>query len=245
MDKKGISGSTLKIIAMAAMLIDHTAAVLLARLLLQGQLTENYSGVFHIYQLMRQIGRIAFPIFCFLLTEGFYYTKSRKKYAFRLGVFALISEVPFDLAFNGKMWDMGYQNVYFTLFIGVLTMFAFQTVKEKENWSASVKTIGYLVCMLGGMAAAMLLRCDYSYVGILCIMVMYLFRKNKNMQIAAGALSFAWFEPAALAAFVPIYFYNGKRGLPLKYVFYGFYPLHLLFLFGIAYWMGYGGVKVA
>lgn len=136
--KKGISGSTVKIIAVTAMLIDHVAAALLTRMITTGGYyramvnAESYRNwmaengwLFSLNAIMRSIGRLGFPIFCFLLVEGFQKTRSVKKYAFRLGLFALISEIPFDLAFNGRVWYPGYQNVYFTLLIGILALWAF------------------------------------------------------------------------------------------------------------------------
>lgn len=134
--KKGIPGSTIKIIAVAAMLIDHVAAALLTRMLIQkGAWALRYMGeearnawmaenglLYYGTEVMRIIGRLGFPIFCFLLVEGFQKTRNRHKYAFRLGLFALISEIPFDLAFCGKVLEFHYQNVYFTLLIGMLFM---------------------------------------------------------------------------------------------------------------------------
>lgn len=134
--KKGISGSTIKIIAIIAMLIDHVAAALLTRMLIQkgalglrfmGERTRNAwmaenGRLFYGMEAMRAIGRLGFPIFCFLLVEGFQKTRNRHKYAFRLGLFALISEIPFDLAFSGEVLEFDYQNVYFTLLIGMLFM---------------------------------------------------------------------------------------------------------------------------
>ena len=109
MPQKGLSGSTLKLIAIITMLIDHIGAAVIARLLIAGQGSEM---LYKIYYAMRAVGRVAFPIFCFLLVEGFFYTGSRKKYALRLFGFALLSEIPFDLAFSGKILEFGYQNVF-------------------------------------------------------------------------------------------------------------------------------------
>ena len=135
-EKKGISGSTIKIVAIVAMLIDHIAAVVLTRQIMaegyadaimggQSSLTswmaENGS-LFMINTVMRAIGRLGFPIFCFLLVEGFGRSRNIRKYALRLGLFALISEIPFDLALTGRGWDTGYQNVYFTLLLGLLAL---------------------------------------------------------------------------------------------------------------------------
>ena len=103
--QQGISGYWLKLIAVISMLIDHTSAVIL----------EQIPGLEAPAFFMRIIGRAAFPIYCFLLVEGFYHTRSRAKYAGRLFLFALISEVPFDLAFSRRMWDFSSNNVFFTL----------------------------------------------------------------------------------------------------------------------------------
>ena len=110
MNKKGLTGSTLKIIAMIAMLIDHIGAAVLVRVIRSTGDMSLYEG----YTILRKIGRIAFPIFCFLLVEGFIHSSDKKKYALRLGIFALLSEVPFDLAFQSKVVGFEYQNVFFT-----------------------------------------------------------------------------------------------------------------------------------
>ena len=139
-EKRGISGSTLKLIAIITMLIDHTAATILDRTLIARGL-GNLSGdvqatqdflvqngtLYGIDMARRLIGRLAFPIFCFLLIEGFLHTRNVWKYAIRLGVFALISEIPFDLAFHAKFFYFQYQNVFFTLLIGVLVMIGFKS----------------------------------------------------------------------------------------------------------------------
>ncbi|MCM1188166.1 MAG: conjugal transfer protein TraX [bacterium] len=141
--KGGLSGSTVKIIAVAAMLIDHIAAAVLMRMLIvRGMyslpndgnqvlrwLLQN-AGLYYGMQAMRTVGRLGFPIFCFLLVEGFQKTRNLKKYIFRLGLFALISEIPFDLAFSGCVLEGGYQNVYFTLFLGILALAAFDFIAK-------------------------------------------------------------------------------------------------------------------
>lgn len=251
--RRGISGSTLKIIAIIAMLIDHTGGVILERMLLNAGMgaviqsgdanaivqfyTEN-AGIYILYMVMRQlIGRIGFPIFCFLLVEGFLHTKNVIKYAVRLGIFALISEVPFDLAFAGRPFYFGYQNVFFTLLIGLLVMIAYQAVAEKLKAHAAVKAVLYIVAFAAGAALATFMKTDYYGIGVMCIMALYIFRKNRVHQIIAGCVAFLW-EITAPLAFIPIGFYNGKRGLGMKYVFYVFYPLHLFILYLIAYFCG-------
>ena len=265
-NKKGISGSTLKMIAIVTMLIDHIGAAVLARLLMVnglGELDQTNTdaimqwlsangALYGTYTVMRMIGRVAFPIFCFLLVEGFLHTHDVKKYAMRLGLFALLSEIPFDLAFSSKILEFNYQNVFFTLFIGLLTMIAYRAVEEKEEWGQAWKVILYILIVAAGMALAYFLKTDYG-IGyrwefkknvnvrlVFCIMVLYIFRKKKMWQLIAGCASFIW-ETPALFGFIPIAFYNGTRGWKMKYFFYIFYPAHLLILYLLCYFMGISG----
>lgn len=257
--KKGLSGSTLKLIAVITMLIDHIGAAILGRYLmatgymeiaLSGEISsmiawlQEYSTLYWSYTAMRMIGRIAFPIFCFLLIEGFQKTHDRKKYALRLFIFALVSELPFDLAFKARIFDMTYQNVFFTLFFGFLALLAYDKISQK-SWlekplgDKAVRPLLSAAALAVCAAAAELLRADYGALGVLMITVLYVFRTKKPAMIAAGCVAFAW-ELTAPLAFIPIGFYNGKRGLKLKYMFYLFYPLHLLILYGIAACLGMG-----
>lgn len=262
-EKKGITGSTIKMIAIVSMLIDHIGAGILGRFIMtSGYLSVASSGdlnavmqwmmengvLFYTYSAMRMIGRLGFPIFCFLLVEGFQRTHDVKKYALRLGLFALISEIPFDLCFNGKVLEFGYQNVFFTLFLGLLTMIAFDWIARKE-WAAgkglnqAVKVIFSLAALAVGAGVAHFLKTDYAATGVLCIMVLYVFRKKKPLQIAAGCVAFLW-EVTAPLAFIPIGFYNGKRGLKMKYFFYAFYPVHLFLIWLVSLLLGLGWVSV-
>lgn len=139
-----LSGSTIKIIAVTAMLIDHAAASVLIRYLINGIQTaqaagtalawqQEHASLYSAYYLMRDIGRLGFPIFCFLLAEGFQRTRNVGKYALRLGIFALISELPFNLAICGQVSNLGYQNVYFTLLLGLLALWAFSFFEKAES----------------------------------------------------------------------------------------------------------------
>ncbi len=236
----GISGSSLKVIAVAAMLIDHIAAVVLARYLISGRgmLSAEW---YELYRVMRNIGRIAFPIYCFLLVEGFTHTRDQRKYALRLFLFALLSEIPFDLAFQSKVIETGYQNVFFTLFLGLLTIMAMAEAEKRIDGKLPRGLVD-AVLIVAGMLAAYALQTDYSYYGVMCIAALYLFRGNRLLQILAGCLAFFWWELPAVAAFVPIYFYNGKRGSNIKYFFYVFYPAHLMILYVICVLLGIDGV---
>ncbi len=149
----------MKIIAMVCMLIDHTAAVLFDRILISRGLlnavnasdggasflsTGNTAVIYYADMIMRAIGRISFPIFCFLLIEGFMHTHDVKKYALNLGIFALVSEIPFDLAFAGKPFYLNYQNVFFTLFIGLVMMIFLQKIDSKAQKDAGAWQRGEL-----------------------------------------------------------------------------------------------------
>lgn len=238
MQTRGLSGSTLKLIAIITMLIDHIGAAVIARVLLSGNWSPE---MYEVYSSMRVIGRVAFPIFCFLLIEGFEHTRDRKKYALRLLAFAVISEIPFNLAFKSEVLEFGYQNVFFTLFIGLVTIMAIHVVEEKQEWHPCLRIAVAIVIGFAGMMVAYLLRTDYDAKGVMCILALYLFRKMRGLQILAGCIAFGSFELPALVAFIPIAFYNGKRGWNIKYFFYLFYPLHLVLLYLICWGMGIAG----
>lgn len=221
----GITGSTLKIIAIALMFIDHVGAVVVEQGILKmpavtsdPRLWEQIRGM---DQILRAIGRPAFPIFCFLLVEGFLHTRSQGKYTLRLFLFALVSEIPFDLAIYGRLWYPEKQNVFFTLLIGLLVMIACARY-QKHVW---LQTLFLALGLLGGH----FLGTDYGYKGVFLIEVLYLLRYDRRIQALGGALAICW-ELTAPLAFIPIWFYNGLRGISLKYFFYWFYPVHLLLL---------------
>ena len=222
-----LSGSSLKIIAIITMLIDHIGAALIEQLLIRGFFTDvkSYGFYFDLDMKLRMIGRIAFPIFCFLLVEGFLHTKNKKNYSLRLFLFALFSEIPFDLAFRNQLFAWDYQNVFFTLLVGFLVMWAWERYHGKLYLQIPL-------LIFGGYAASYVLHSDYGYKGIALIFILYLFHKNRFLFSLVGALSLLW-EAPAIFAFIPINLYNGKRGLSMKYFFYFFYPLHLLCLYGI------------
>lgn len=249
----GIPGSTLKIIALATMLIDHIGAVLLEgkmtelRMMQQGQAMEQellqlYERLYDVDLVLRAIGRLGFPIFCFLLVEGFVHTRSRLKYGRNLLIFALVSEIPFDLAFTRAMdgaellWGVVYpyyQNVFFTLFIGLLCMCAYEFIGTHVE-SRLAKWGGNIAVLCAGMLVAELLHTDYSNIGVLAISMMYLFRRDRVRSMLAGCITLTLhysFEAFCFLTLLPVKAYNGKRGLSMKYFFYAFYPVHLFLLY--------------
>lgn len=231
---KGLTGSTLKWIAIITMIIDHVAATILVREILCHGWREE---VYFVYEVMRTIGRVAFPIFCFLLVEGFTYTKNIYRYIARMLLFVFVAELPFDLAFSATVAAWQHQSVILTLLIGLLTMLLCQKWEELWKGDEIIRWLGILLCVTIGMALAYVLKTDYAHKGVLSIMAFYCFRKEKVLKLVAGALTFCW-EPWALLAFPLLWMYNGQRGMKMKYFFYIFYPAHLLLLYLIAVILG-------
>lgn len=227
--RRGLSGTALKGIACVTMLIDHIGASCLENGFLSAPAAP--AGLAALDLVLRLIGRLAFPIFCFLLVEGFVHTHDVKKYIGRLLLFGLVSEVPFDLAFFRTPFDPSAQNVYWTLALGVLAMAGLKRF-EKENglpgWQGLV--------WAGGCAAlALAASTDYNAIGVLIICALYLTRADRKRQCIVGAVLFM-FELTAPLAFVLVWFYNGQRGAcsPLqKKAFYWFYPVHIALLAGV------------
>lgn len=233
---KGISGSTLKLIALFTMLIDHVGAVVLEKGYLP-YLYDTYgvnSAIVNQWEtintLMRCVGRMAFPIFCFLLVEGYAHTRNVKKYLGRLLLFAFVSELPFNYALEQMWFDARYQNVFFTLFLGLAAVASYDAVCKKSGKDSYLATL--LVVFFFG-AIAVVLRTDYNFTGVCLIFFFYLFRESefqRNLYCAIMMLGAGMIEIAGYVAFVPMHFYNGKRGMRLKYIFYLFYPVHFLVL---------------
>ena len=199
----------LKWIAILTMAVDHVGAVLFP-----GQLIFRY------------IGRISFPIFCFLLTEGFFHTRNIEKYMIRLGIIALISEIPYDLAFRNVLLETEHQNVFFTLFLGVLLMYILE--KSGEIWIKATWII-----LFSWIAAT--IRSDYGYKAIILICIYYFLRNNLSAKTILGAgWNIFWgntIQYYGVLATIPICLYNGEKGKSMKYFFYAFYPVHLLILY--------------
>lgn len=221
----GVTGSTLKLFAIITMLIDHTGAAVVGTIISLGNLRtanyELYRTLSTLYSLMRGLGRLAFPVFCFLLVEGFFHTRSVRKYCERLFLFALISEFPFDFALKPTAIYWNKQNVYFTLLLSLICLWMLEELRAKP----ALQLLAVASCML--LADA--LKTDYNYKGVFLVAILYLFHDYRSYQCAAGAASIAW-ENYAPLSFLLCYLYNGKRGLKLRYFFYVFYPGHLMLL---------------
>lgn len=228
--RPALSGSSLKMIALVTMFIDHFGAVFVQRIMNMAEFEQEFWS--SLYLPLRYIGRLAFPIFCFLLVEGFLHTSNRKKYLSRMLLFALISEIPFNLGITGKWIDLDFQNVFWELSMGILAMMCLE-IQEKKHWNYITQVILRLLIIFVFATGAEIFNLDYGLNGIISIVALYVFRQNRMMQLLIGALSFYW-EPVAPLAFLAVAFYNGKRGRNIKYAFYAFYPAHLLILYIIA-----------
>lgn len=237
-----LDSDTLKIIAIATMLIDHIGASLLETVLYSGK--AGLPGYWYeADRVLRSMGRAAFPIFAFLLVEGFFYTHSRKKYLERLLLFAVLSEIPFNLAFHGFLFYPGAQNVFWTLAMGFAViwgaagMYKWSKTGRKFTEKSGMAALFAVTAVLAGCFAAVLLRTDYDGYGVLLIALFYFGKQAKIPRLficTAGYLLFLW-EPWSLIGFLLILFYNGekkKRGKGFQYFFYLFYPVHLS-IFGL------------
>ena len=225
MNYKIVSGSTLKMIAIISMAIDHIAHFLLRNSdWFIMPLFTFHSFKFSWYLLFRAIGRLSFPIFAFLVVEGFLHTSDRWKYGKNLFIFALLSEIPWALLHNG--FHLIGHNVMFTLllgFLGLCTIDYYQTDRKKMG-----------IILLSMLCFAYIFRSDYNGLGFTFIILLYVLRHNRIIQFLIGS-SILPMKLMASLSFIPINMYNGKRGFIkgniAKYLFYAFYPLHLLSLY--------------
>ena len=232
-----ISAALLHIIAMALMLMDHLWATLLPA---QDWLTCA--------------GRLAFPIFAFMTVEGYFHTRSFKKYILRLLLFAVLSEIPFDLMYGGTWFYPVHQNVIWTLLMGLLGIRLMEAVRKKQKiW---VYLLVSVIVAVAGALLGTLCMVDYYGAGILTIFIFYFFRERKWWCLLGQVAALYWVnvemlgglmypvhlfgmefeicqQGLALLALIPIWLYHGRQGYhskPFQYICYAFYPVHMLIL---------------
>lgn len=225
--EKGLSQEGLKILACVTMLVDHAA------LLFGGS------------PWLRVIGRLAFPIYCFLLTEGIRHTRDKRRYLSRLLFAAIVSEPVYDLVLYPGVGIWQHQNVLWTLALGCAMLWCMTMIR---------KPIGKLAVMLLFALAAQLMRASYGSSGIYMIALFALCRETPEGKwaLAVGLLAVNWLMGSfavpvfgldipvqlfAELALIPIFLYSGEKRCRSKIVswgFYLFYPVHLLALWGIA-----------
>jgi len=219
--ERGISADKLKWIAVITMFIDHVGAAVL-EYIPQIELPAVNTA----YYIMRYIGRLAFPIYCFLLVEGYHHTRNQMRYLRDLLIFAVISEIPFEICFMSEVGN-GFHNVYWTLSIGMAVMMALDYAKTKYTNATWMN----LLIMVVGAYAAETLGCDYGAIGVLLIFILFQTRDDRAKQSIFGGIAMLY-EVTGPIAFVLTYFYNGKRKIKkYKYAFYAFYPVHLIILY--------------
>ena len=243
-DKLQISSFSLHILAMAFMLCDHLWATVVS-----GNMWLNF------------VGRLAFPIFAFMISEGYFYTHNFKKYMQRMFIFALISEIPFNLMNSGSLIDPFHQNVMWTFIISLFCINSLDKIKKSKK-KMLVKLLKAFGIVLLGVIIGTVGMVDYFGAGVLTVIVFYLFHGRKwynllgqafglyfinfvmlqNMDIPFHLFGHEFFFPTqgfAIFALIPIWLYRGKQGPHnklIKYMFYAFYPAHILILSLIALW---------
>lgn len=241
MKRRGLSQETLKLIASGTMFIDHLGATLVLTAFYAALHSKNYAlldTLDPLYYAMRLIGRIAFPIYCFQLVEGFHHTRDLKKYVGRLALGVVLAEIPFDLALNDAWFDWSSNSVLITLLLGCLMMAGMETLKGPSKLLAIPPFYGL----------AEFLETDYAGHGILLIAMLALTRglPYEKLWRTIGFTALLWFgatitlgavtvpmEIFGLIALVPIFLYDGSKLTHSKAVqwgFYLFYPVHLLVL---------------
>lgn len=214
---KIIDGTTLKIIAMICMLFDH--------------LGDN---IFLSQTWMRIIGRIALPLFAFCISEGYIHTKDKKRYLKRLLLFSIISEIPFNLLLNGTIIYLEHQNVILTFSIAVLSLIIFDKITTNKKKISYV--YGTFIVLLFAVIS-LLLKTDYNLFAVLLVFIYYVFNsKGNNIRNIIGTVYQLLLRNVGIYIFgalscIPIFLYNGKKGKGIKWLFYIFYPGHMLIIY--------------
>lgn len=219
-----LDGTTLKLIALVSMVIDHVGDIFFPSLMW-----------------MRAIGRIAMPVFSFCVAEGYIHTRDRQSYLLRMGVFALISEIPFDLAHSGRL-DLSQQNIMFTFFLALCSLMLFDYLTERyEGVQGLVMGIVAVAVIAVG---SIFLAVDYNFSAIGLVFIFYLLRdQDAFIRDGSGAAFLVLVRNVgiyrwSILGILPIALYNGKKGRGLKLLFYVFYPAHLMALFFIKLLVG-------
>lgn len=235
-----ISAAALHIIAMTLMLMDHLWATLLPA-----------------KEWLTCAGRVAFPIFAFMAVEGYFHTRNFKKYMLRMLLFAVLSEVPFDLMYGGTWFYPVHQNVLWTFLFGLLGIHLMEQVRKKGKiWADLLVSV---IVVTAGLILGTPCMVDYYGVGVVTVFVFYFFHGRKwwcflgqlialywlNVEVLGGlmypvqllGMEFELCQQGlALLALIPIWLYRGRQGYhskPFQYICYAFYPVHMLLLVAV------------
>lgn len=207
--QKNITSFDLRVIAIITMIIDHIGTVF-------------FPGV----AIYKMIGRISFPIFAFLIVEGSVHSSNIKAYMNRLLCFALISEIPFNLAFYRRFIFVGSTNVLFTLYAGLLIIDLIKRYHEENMVWIKMLLIILGIQLIGG---------DYLIYGILTVIIFYTYRGQFYKICIALALLFTilmgGLQTYGLLSLAILYFYNGREGRKFGRAFYLVYPVHLILIY--------------
>lgn len=215
----------IKIIACVTMVLDHIKYAIPET---EGILTNYF-------------GRLAFPLYAFLLTEGYVHTKDLKKYYYRMIIFAIISQIPFML-FRTLVGEWKMLNIMFTLLLGLIAITVYD--KEKRKY-ISIPIIILLIWM------GKILKVDYGWYGVTTVILLYLLKNNKSFIPFSYLLLLIFYYYSRIKSFnfgteIILYIlfswsstfimmiYNGKEGKKLKYFYYIFYPLHMIIIYLIS-----------
>lgn len=206
----------LKILALVTMIIDHIGAIFYPDLIF-----------------LRIIGRVAFVLYAFMLVEGVYHTNNIHKYIKKIFIWALLSEVPFDIAFYGKPFYFGHQNIYFTLLISILGIYFLQRIKY---------FFYSIIVVMVVIGVSYFLNFDYSWYGTTMIMAFYLLRKMCTFKFifietisTIATFNILGVQIFAFLGFIPILIYNGQQGKKNGSIYYSYYAIHLLIFALIKY----------
>ena len=205
-----LSANALKILACAAMFADHAVK------------GWNVGGMTRTL-LSNVLGRIAFPIYCFFLVEGFFHTKDRRKYLLRLVVFAFISEVPFDLVSARTMVNWNHQNTLWSLSLGLVLFLCLSYVESFRDMRNGLSWCLRLLLVAGFAVAAHYLHVDYHERGLLCMAVLYFFRNERPRSLpvlwSCLPLNMRHFSnPGSFLAAFPLHFYKGEHEIGRAHV---------------------------
>ena len=221
-----LDGTSLKLIAMISMVFDHVGDMFFPDALW-----------------MRMIGRLAMPLFSFCIAEGYAHTRNKQRYLLRMGIFALVSEIPFDLAFEGRV-GLGHQNIMLSFFLAILALMLFDRIRGEGKEHAAFKTLLGILCVCAVAVLALLLKADYTLFAVVAVFLFYVLRNRPALLRCGAGVGFlaltrtVGYYRATGLSLIPLLLYNGKRGRGLKWLFYAFYPGHLLLLYLLKTFLG-------
>ncbi|OME75924.1 hypothetical protein BK120_30125 [Paenibacillus sp. FSL A5-0031] len=224
---KIITVNILKVIAIVAMMVDHTSSWLVPK-------GTTLDIIIHTF------GRLAAPIMCYLIAEGYFYTSNIKKYITRLAIFAVISHLPFDLYFDLPWWKS--TSVIWGLLMGLVALFAIQ----QSKFPLILRIFSVLLCCMMAWTS------DWNFIAVLWIVFFGIFRGRFQLQMVSFVTigTIFYFIPIinlgpdyiyrfGILLVIPLLvMYNGKKGSHSnlnKWGFYVFYPVHLIALYILKY----------